>query len=113
MVGLDVGQDSDRGDAAPRKVGAVGAPIPARRAGCPVRGTGNRWFPCSLWSAQRIRSPAVPRRPRHAYAAGFQRGLPGRRFEDLPEVPAACRNSGTHRARPISARFEPVSKSRA
>ena len=52
----------------------------------------------------------MSQRPRHAYAAGFQRGLPDRQTKTSPEVPAATANSETHRIRPISARFEPVSK---
>jgi hypothetical protein len=71
-------------------------------------GTGTRWFPCSLWFARRSRSPAVSQRLRHAYAADLQRGLRVGHLKDLPEVPAATASGGTHRARPISTRFEPV-----
>ena len=68
------------------------------------------WFPCSLRFARRSRSPAVSQRPRHAYAAGFQRGLPDQHLKTSPGVLAASVNSETRRVRPRSARFEPVSK---
>jgi hypothetical protein len=50
---------------------------PDRRTSRPTAGTSTRRFPCSLWFAQPTRSPALPQRPRHAYAADLQRGLPG------------------------------------
>jgi hypothetical protein len=50
----------------------------------------------------------VSQRLRHAYAADLQRGLRAGHLKDLPGVPAAQRSSGTHRARPVSTRFEPV-----
>jgi hypothetical protein len=49
----------------------------------------------------------VSQRHRHRYAADFPHGLPGLVKESSREVPAA-RSGGTHRARPISTRFEPV-----
>jgi hypothetical protein len=52
----------------------------------------------------------VSQRPRHAYAAGLRRGLPEPLKHTAPEVPAVTAHGGTHRARPISARFEPVSQ---
>src|SRR6266851_4309061 len=52
----------------------------------------------------------MSQRPRHAYAADFQRGLPGQQIKTFPGVLAASVNSETRRARPRSARFEPVSK---
>ena len=74
------------------------------------RGDETRWFPCSLWFAQRRRSPTVSQRPRHAYAAGIQRGLPDRQMKTSPGVHRQTVNSETRRVRPRSARFEPVSK---
>ena len=73
-----------------------------------ARGTGTRRFPCSPWFACRNRSPALPQRPRHGYAADLHRGLPGLHEKACPGVPAAFACAGTHRARPVSARFEPV-----
>jgi hypothetical protein len=52
----------------------------------------------------------VSQRPRHGYAADLPHGLPGPLKHTAPEVPAASVHSGTHRTRPISARFEPVSR---
>src|SRR5216684_3333537 len=89
---------------------AVGAPIPGTGRMPVTRGDATRWFPCSLWFARRRRSPTVSQRPRHAYAAGFRRGLPDRQMKTSPGVLAASVYSETHRVRPRSARFEPVSK---
>jgi hypothetical protein len=50
----------------------------------------------------------VSQRPRHEYAADLPHGLPRLVKEPSREVPAARRYGGTHRARPLSARFEPV-----
>ena len=52
----------------------------------------------------------MSQRPRHGYAADFPHGLPGPLKHTTPEVPAATAHGGTRRARPVSARFEPVSK---
>jgi hypothetical protein len=52
----------------------------------------------------------VSQRPRHGYAADLPHGLPGPLKHTAPEVPAASVHGGTHRTRPISARFEPVSQ---
>jgi hypothetical protein len=52
----------------------------------------------------------VSQRPRHGYAADLPHGLPGPLKHTAPEVPAASVHGGTHRARPVSARFEPVSQ---
>jgi hypothetical protein len=52
----------------------------------------------------------VSQRPRHGYAADLPYGLPEPLKHIAPEVPAASVHSGTHRARPVSARFEPVSQ---
>ena len=91
----------------PRPVGGRRAQ-PARLAGCGPGGTRPGRFPCSLLFARRRRRPALSLRPRHRYAADLPRDLPGTANETRPEVPAASVTSGTHRARPISARFEPV-----
>ena len=50
----------------------------------------------------------MSQRPRHKYAADLPHGLPGLVKEPSREVPAARRDNGTHRARPLSTRFEPV-----
>jgi hypothetical protein len=50
----------------------------------------------------------VSQRHRHGYAADLPHGLPGLVKEPSREVPAAKRSGETHRARPLSARFEPV-----
>jgi hypothetical protein len=81
---------------------------PGQRAGCPPPGTSTGWFPRSLSFARRRRSPAVSQRHRHEYAADLSHGLPGLVKEPPREVPAARRYGGTHRARPLSTRFEPV-----
>jgi len=49
----------------------------------------------------------VSQRHRHRYAADLPHGLPRLLKESSREVPAA-RSGGTHRARPVSTRFEPV-----
>jgi len=51
-------------------------PLPGRMPGS--RGDRKR-FPRSLHTDQPGRHPAVPRQPRHGYAAGLHRGLPGQR----------------------------------
>ena len=51
----------------------------------------------------------MSQRPRHEYAAGFPRGLPRPLLNTVVEVLAAPSDDETHRARPRSARFEPVS----
>ena len=81
---------------------------PGQRAGCPPPGTSPGRFPRSLSFDRRIRSPAVSQRPRHRYAADLPHGLPGLVKEPSREVPAEGLSGGTHRARPLSARFEPV-----
>ena len=50
----------------------------------------------------------MSQRHRHRYAADLPHGLPGQIKESSREVPAAQRSGGTHRARPVSTRFEPV-----
>jgi hypothetical protein len=52
----------------------------------------------------------VSQRPRHGYAADLPHGLPGPLKHIAPGVPAASVDGRTHRARPVSARFEPVSQ---
>jgi hypothetical protein len=81
---------------------------PGQRAGCPPARNQTGWFPRSLSLARRRRSPAVSQRHRHRYAAGLPHGLPGLIKESSREVPAVKRSGGTHRARPVSTRFEPV-----
>ena len=46
------------------------------------------WFPRSLLTVRRMRRPAMPLRPRHAYAADIQRGLRGGDLFPPPEFPA-------------------------
>jgi hypothetical protein len=81
---------------------------PGQRAGCPPPGTQPGGSRVSLSFARRRRSPAVSQRHRHRYAADLPHGLPGLVKEPSREVPAAQRSGGTHRARPVSTRFEPV-----
>ena len=83
---------------------------PGQRAGCPPPGTSPGGFPCSLSFARRRRSPAVSQQPRQGYAPDLPPGLPERHLQTPPEVPAATAHNGTHCARPVSTRFEPVSK---
>ena len=52
----------------------------------------------------------MSQQPRHRYAADLPHGLPGPLKHIAPEVPAASVHGGTRRARPVSARFEPVSQ---
>jgi hypothetical protein len=87
---------------------AVGAPIPVSGPDARPPGTSTGRFPRSLSFARRRRSPAVSQRHRHGYAADLPHGLPGLIKESSREVPAAKRSGGTHRARPVSTRFEPV-----
>jgi hypothetical protein len=49
-------------------------------------------FPCSLWFAQRRRSPTMPLRPRRGYAAAFPRSLPGSSCPPPREFPATTRD---------------------
>src|SRR5262249_56436957 len=72
------------------------------------QGTVTGRFPRSLSFARRRRSPAVSQRPRHEYAADLPCGLPGLLKESSREVPAEGLSGGTHRAPPLSPRFEPV-----
>jgi hypothetical protein len=81
---------------------------PGQHAGCPLAGNQSGRFPCSLSFARRRRSPAVSQRHRHEYAADLPHGLPGLVKEPPREVPASELPGGTHRARPLSTRFEPV-----
>jgi hypothetical protein len=65
-------------------------------------------FPCSLWFARSRRSPTLPLRPRRAYAADLQRGLPVTGFTIPGSSPTTRKLPKTHRSRPRSPRFEPV-----
>jgi hypothetical protein len=67
---------------------AVGAPSPTRPAGCRYAGQDPERFPCSLWFAQRRRSPTMPLRHRREYAAVFPRSLPGSSCPPPREFPA-------------------------
>ena len=69
------------------------------------------WFPRSLCSVRRGRSPAIPLRHRHGYAAVLHRGLPtDKRNPSRSSRP--CVRSGAHRTQPRSTRFELVDVSR-
>ena len=57
--------------------------------------------------ARRGRCPALPLRPRHAYPAALQRGLPAGDIEPAQESPANIQRACTA-AQPRSARFELV-----
>ena len=67
---------------------AVGAPSPTRPAGCGYAGQDPERFPCSLWFAQRRRSPTMPLRHRCGYAAAFPRSLPSSSCPPPREFPA-------------------------
>lgn len=71
-------------------------------------GRGPARFPCSLWFARSRRSPTLPLRPRRAYAADLQRGLPVTGFTIPGSSPTTRKLLKTHRSRPRSTRFEPV-----
>ncbi len=62
-------------------------PSPYPRAGRARPGRPGR-FPRSLRFARRRRSPALPLRHRHGYAAGFHRGLPADIHKPAQEFPA-------------------------
>jgi hypothetical protein len=81
---------------------------PGQRAGYPPPGTEAGRFPCSLSFARRRRSPAVSQRPRHRYAADLPRGLPAHGSHRHARSSRRLITGGTRRARPRSARFEPV-----
>ena len=77
-------------------------------ATAPVGQQGGRpgWFPRSPWTDRRGRCPAIPRPPRHEYAAGFPRGLPTGVTLPAPELTATCGHRSRTAHRPISTRFE-------
>jgi hypothetical protein len=66
---------------------AVGAPIPIRPPVAGWSGTVAGWFPCSLLFVRRRRSPTLPLRHRHGYAADFPRDLPSRRSCPTQKAP--------------------------
>jgi hypothetical protein len=88
---------------------AVGAPIPepgldARTLGEPAPG-GSRVHRDSLVG---VGARLCPSGLATATPQPFTVASPGQRNTARPEVPAASTHVGTHRARPVSARFEPV-----
>jgi hypothetical protein len=76
--------------AAPPRPGPIGCrcaqPHPPAGRGRP--GQDPERFPCSLWFAQRRRSPTMPLRHRCEYAAAFPRSLPGSSCPPPREFPA-------------------------
>src|SRR5436305_2690630 len=71
------------------------------------------WFPGSLHTGSRIRCPTLPRQHRQWYAAGFPTGLLPGECQPVTELTTTI-DTGWSRAasRPISTRFEPVSRLR-
>lgn len=66
------------------------------------------WFPCSLLLVRRRRSPTLPLRPCHGYAADLPHGLPDRRSCPARKLPDHACDRGSTAIRPLSTRFEPV-----
>jgi hypothetical protein len=76
---------------------------PARRSALAARPmAGPERFPCSLFADRRRRSPAIPPRPRHGYAADLHRGLPRQPSKPPRELPAP--QSGGHAPLPAQIR---------
>jgi len=83
---------------------------PARRVQLTVRlsqpgaqaarsvGADTRRFPCSLLLPRSRRSPALPQRSRHDYAADLHHGLPGRGFHRPRKFPASLGRDAPHPA---------------
>jgi hypothetical protein len=83
---------------------------PARRVQLTVRlsqpgplaahpaGADTRRFPCSLLLTRSRRSPALPQRPRHGYAADLHHGLPRRGFHRPRKSPATIDRDAPHPA---------------
>ena len=97
-------------------------PVPARSAdGGPSPHTapdarlkaGPRRFPRSLADLLTKEEPGYAPAASHGYPAALHRGLPGRRRKTHQKVPRPKEEAETHRTRPRSARFEPVSTKEA
>jgi hypothetical protein len=67
---------------------------------CPTRSsrTVSGRFPCSMCAGRQGWCPAFPRQPRHGYAAGLPRGLPGRKGRGGRSRRAPCCLFGARRA---------------
>jgi hypothetical protein len=73
---------------------------PHHRAGRAARGTATGWFPCSLLFACRRRSPAMPLRHRHGYAADLPHGLPDRPVQTAGRSPPPNKRQGSTASSP-------------
>jgi hypothetical protein len=91
----------------------------SRRRACPSqpwrdRKEGSRGrFPRSPGADRRGRCPAMPRPPRHRYAAGFPHGLPAGPSIPATESPGPCPRRACTAYRPRSARFESARRLRS
>jgi len=63
-------------------------------------GADTRRFPCSLLLTRSRRSPTLPQRPRHGYAAALHRGLPKRGFHRPRKFVAPHPHRGRRRTAP-------------
>lgn len=71
------------------------------------------WFPRSPPTVRRGRCPAIPRQPRHEYAAGFPRRLLTGLFIPASESPASYPRRVRTANRSISTRFDPARRLRS
>src|SRR5258708_10982213 len=91
----------------------------SRRRACPSRPWRDRkegsrgWFPRSPGADRRGRCPAMPRPPRHGYAAGFPHGLPAGLSIPATESPGPCPRRARPAYRPKSPRFESARRLRS
>ncbi len=98
-------------DLRPTTRSSVGSgPVPAR-TGCPAPGTTTDGSHVHFMFDRPGRHPALPRQHRHTYAADIRRGLPAVQHT-RHGVGFPAKRKPRAASRPISARFEPVLRSR-